>query len=320
MKTRQARLTLLCGLAWAGVAGAAEITLWEAPGFRGHTYSSHQTIANFDDVGFNDRASSVVIRSGSWQLCSDAYFRGRCVTLAAGEYPSLASMGLESSVSSVRELSGWSGGGGGGGASRARVILYEGGGFSGRPYDVDGPVMNFDPLGFNDRARSMIVNEGTWELCADAQFGGYCQRFGPGRYANLGSLSGQLSSMRPAGGAGGGGGGWGGGPRAILYERAGMSGRSFVMGNQVMANLDGTGFNDRASSLRVEGGYFVFCTDANFGGECRTFGPGDYPTLPRGMENRISSGRRINESYPYNAAPNWSAPPQAPVETWSGGR
>jgi hypothetical protein len=99
-----------------------------------------------------------------------------------------------------------------------------------------------------------------------------------------------------------------------------MSGRSFVIGNQVMANLDGTGFNDRASSLRIEGGYFVFCTDANFGGECKTFGPGDYPTLPRGMNNQISSGRRINESYPYNAAPNWSAPPQAPVETWSGGR
>jgi hypothetical protein len=99
-----------------------------------------------------------------------------------------------------------------------------------------------------------------------------------------------------------------------------MSGRSFVIGNQFVANLDGTGFNDRASSLRVEGGYFVFCTDANFGGECRTFGPGDYPTLPRGLENRISSGRRINESYPYNAAPNWSVPQQAPVETWSGGR
>ncbi len=318
MKMLPARLLLLCVFAVAGIASAAEITFWEGPGFRGRTYSSNQTIANFADVGFNDRASSVVIRSGSWQLCGDAYFRGRCVTLGPGEYPSLASMGLENSVSSVRELGGWSGGGGGGGGgggNRARVVLFDGGNFSGRNYDVNGTVPNFEPLGYNDRANSMIVHEGTWELCGDAQFGGYCQRFGPGRYATLGPLSGQVSSMRPAGGGGGGGGGgWGGGPRAVLYEGQGMSGRSFVIGNQVVANLDGTGFNDRASSLRVEGGYFVFCTDSNFGGECKTFGPGDYPTLPRGMNNAISSGRRINESYPYNAAPNWSAPAQAPAQ------
>ncbi len=312
MKTSPARLLLLCTLALGGVASAAEITLWEGPGFRGHSYSSNRTIANFGDVGFNDRASSIVIRSGSWQLCSDAYFRGRCVTLAAGKYPSLASMGLENSVSSVRELPDRLGGG----ASRARVVLFDGANFSGRTYDVTGPVANFEPLGYNDRARSMIVQDGTWELCRDSQFGGYCRRFGPGRYANLGSLSGQVSSMRPQGGRGGAG----GGPRAVLYEGQGMSGRSFVLGKRAMANLGGTGFNDRASSLRVEGGYFVFCTDADFAGECRTFGPGDYPTLPRGMNDRISSGRPVDESFPYNAAPDGSAPPQAPVDTGAGGR
>ena len=301
--------TLLLGSLWlAGAASAAEITLWEGPGFRGRSFSASQSVPNFADVGFNDRASSVIVRNGNWQLCSDNYYRGRCVTLRAGEYGSLTAMGLENAVSSIRELGGWSGGGSG-----ARVVLYEGGGFSGRAFNVDGPVANFDPLGFNDRARSMVVNDGTWELCADAQYGGYCQRFGPGRYANLGSLSGQLSSMRPAGAGGGPGPGWGGGPRAILYEGTNMTGRSFVVGNQVMANLAGTAFNDRASSLRIEGGYFVFCTDADFAGECRTFGPGDYPTLPPGMNNRISSGRRIHQSYPYNTAPDWNAPAQAPV-------
>ncbi len=300
---------LLCSfLLLAGGASAAEITLWEGPGFRGRSFSASQSVANFADVGFNDRASSVIVRDGTWQLCSDAYYRGRCVTLRPGEYGSLQAMGLENAVSSIRELGGWSGGGGG-----ARVVLFEGGGYSGRAFNVDGPVPNFDPLGFNDRARSMVVNAGTWELCADAQYAGYCQRYGPGRYPDLGALSGQLSSIRPAGGPGGGGPGWGGGPRAILYEGPNMSGRSFVIGSQVMANLEGTGFNDRASSLRVEGGYFVFCTDANFSGECRTFGPGDYPKLPAGMNNRISSGRRIHQSYPYNASPDWNAPPQAPA-------
>ena len=36
----------------------------------------------------------------------------------------------------------------------------------------------------------------------------------------------------------------------------------------------------------------------------RTFGPGDYPTLSW-FSNRISSGRRISNEYPYNSAPQW---------------
>ena len=57
--------------------------------------------------------------------------------------------------------------------------------------------------------------------------------------------------------------------------------------------------------MRVERGYWMFCTDANFEGECRTFGPGDYPSLPGGMGNRISSGRKVNDEYPYNQPPRW---------------
>ncbi|MBK7791498.1 MAG: beta/gamma crystallin family protein [Betaproteobacteria bacterium] len=96
----------------------------------------------------------------------------------------------------------------------------------------------------------------------------------------------------------------GGGSRAVLYQGTNLSGRSFVIENY-MPNLDGTGFNDRGSSLRIERGYWMFCSDANFEGECRTFGPGDYPTLSHGLNNRISSGRRISSEYPYNRSPNW---------------
>ena len=53
-----------------------------------------------------------------------------------------------------------------------------------------------------------------------------------------------------------------------------------------MPNLNTTGFNDRASSLRVQSGYWIFCSDSEFRGECRTFGPGDYASLP-GMNNVI---------------------------------
>ena len=52
----------------------------------------------------------------------------------------------------------------------------------------------------------------------------------------------------------------------------------------------------------------MFCSEPNYDGECRTFAPGDYATLPPGLDNRISSGRRISSDYPYNQPPNWGRP------------
>ena len=98
----------------------------------------------------------------------------------------------------------------------------------------------------------------------------------------------------------------------MLYEGPNLSGRTYVLDAEVLPNLDRAGFNDRASSLRIEGGYWLFCSDINFHGECLTFGPGDYPTLPRSLNNRISSGRRIGASVPLQpeselAALAWAA-------------
>ncbi|MEO8675226.1 MAG: beta/gamma crystallin-related protein [Casimicrobiaceae bacterium] len=303
------RHLLFAATAATAATAGAQVTFWDGPAFAGQSFTANQTISNFADVGYNDRATSAVIRGGSWQLCGDAYFRGRCVSLDPGQYPDLGAVGLSYAISSARPLTGWPEGGvvGGGGG---RVVLYDSSGFIGRTYDVNGIVANLDGTGFNDRALSMVVHEGTWQLCVDANFDGYCQTFGAGRYANLGRLSGMLSSLRPVGAGGGGsgvgGGGWGGGSRAILYEGPNLTGRTYVVSSQVLPNLDGTGFNDRATSLRVEGGYWIFCSDANFNGACQTFGPGDYPYLPGGLNNRISSGRRVSGGYPYNSTPNWS--------------
>jgi hypothetical protein len=71
-----------------------------------------------------------------------------------------------------------------------------------------------------------------------------------------------------------------------------------------MQNLGTTGFNDRASSLRVESGYWIFSSESEFRGQCRTFGPGDYTSLA-GLNNVISSGRRISNDYPYGEKPDW---------------
>ena len=198
------------------------------------------------------------------------------------------------------------------GTASANVTFYEGENFTGREITINQTLSNFDTTRFNDRARSAIVNSGQWEVCVDADFRGGCQVLGPGRYADLGSLASRVSSARPVADtvvAGHGDrrhmqGNYTG-ARATLYEGRNLSGRSFSLSNNVMTNLDGTGFDERVSSLRVEVGYWVFCSDANFGGECRTFGPGDYTSLPPGLGNMISSGRRISDAYPYSQNPTW---------------
>jgi uncharacterized protein YcfJ len=80
----------------------AQITFYEADGWRGRTFSANQPVRDFARAGFNDRASSVVIDRGQWEVCEDANFRGRCVVLRKGSYESLSGMGLNDRISSVR--------------------------------------------------------------------------------------------------------------------------------------------------------------------------------------------------------------------------
>ena len=192
-------------------------------------------------------------------------------------------------------------------ANADSITFYEDHDFRGRNLTAERPVTDFDRNGFNDRFRSAVVHEGRWEICFDANFSGSCSTLAPGAYPDLGAYAGRISSARPTDAS------YGSNrsaernrnrdARATLYEGPNLSGRPYAL-NDMMQNLGTTGFNDRASSLRVESGYWIFCSDADFRGECRTFGPGDYASLP-GLNNTISSGRRISNDYPYRDRPNW---------------
>lgn len=198
-----------------------------------------------------------------------------------------------------------------GSAAADSITFYQDDHFRGRQFTADRPVSNFARDGFNDRVHSAVVHEGRWEICVDADFGGSCGVLAPGAYPELGAYAGRISSVRPVDGRHSGNRGdergRGRNARATLYEGPNLSGRSYSL-DETMPNLGPSGFNDRASSLRVESGYWIFCSDSAFRGECRTFGPGDYASLP-GMNNVISSGRRISDAYPYQERPDWQREP-----------
>jgi uncharacterized protein YcfJ len=83
---------------------SAQVTFYEHQNFEGRSFTTQQKVQNFERFGFNDRSSSVVVLRERWEACEDAKFRGRCVVLRPGRYPTLAAMGLNDRVSSVREL------------------------------------------------------------------------------------------------------------------------------------------------------------------------------------------------------------------------
>jgi uncharacterized protein YcfJ len=99
---------LKMALAVAGVAlatqAAAQITLYDGEGFRGPAFTADRAIYDFDPLGFNDRARSLVVNGGTWQVCEDSQFRGRCVVVQPGNYDSLRSMGMSGRISSVRPV------------------------------------------------------------------------------------------------------------------------------------------------------------------------------------------------------------------------
>ncbi len=85
---------------------AAQIVFYEYEGFRGRTFAANGPVSNLDGTGFNDRASSAIVQRGEWQVCEDAYFRGRCLVLRPGQYGSLGAMDINNRISSVRPISG----------------------------------------------------------------------------------------------------------------------------------------------------------------------------------------------------------------------
>ncbi|MGL6108964.1 MAG: beta/gamma crystallin-related protein, partial [Rubrivivax sp.] len=182
-------------------APPAQLSFYEAEGFAGRTFTTQQDVGDFRREGFNDRASSVVVAGGQWEVCDAVGFRGRCVVLRPGQYASLAAMGLNDSVSSVRAVNA---------PARddmhrapappvsAQVTFYEQEGFSGRTFSTQQDVDDFRRQGFNDRASSAVVVGTRWEVCDAVGFNGRCVVLGPGQYASLAAmgLNDSVSSVR----------------------------------------------------------------------------------------------------------------------------
>lgn len=287
-------------LALAAVAVAtqamAQVTFFEQEGFRGRSFTTESQVNNFERFGFNDRASSVVVTRESWEACENAQFGGRCVVLQPGQYPSLAAMGLNNRVSSVRAARNAAPA-----PAAPQITFYENEGFTGRSFTTDTQINNLNRNQFNDRASSVVVAGVPWELCEDNRFRGRCVVLRPGQYPSMKAmgLNDRVTSVRiasrdarddenryaPAAAAG----------QVTFYERNGFAGRSFTT-VQPIDNFVQNNFNDRVSSVVVAGGPWELCENVRYGGRCVVLRPGQYPSMASmGLNDRVSSVRAVSQ-------------------------
>ncbi len=196
LKTTLGALALAC----SGLA-MADVTFYENDNYGGRAFTVHDPIDNFQRIGFNDRASSVVVTGRPWEVCDDAGFRGHCYVLRPGNYPSLSSMGLNDRISSAREVdrdgnipdNRWAPP-----PLPGQVTFYERDNFRGRSFSTTSDIVDFRRAGFNDRASSVTVVGESWQACDDAGFNGRCVFLRPGNYPSLAAMgmNDSISSVR----------------------------------------------------------------------------------------------------------------------------
>ncbi len=214
-------LAAAAAVLFAGLAQAAttEFIVFKQNNFRGPSQTIKGQVENLPGGGFGREVSSLIVRGGYWEVCSRDHFKGDCYVLGPGEYPSL-SPALHDRVVAIRFL--------GTDSKHARRVakeerrearqerrddrreareerreqrqaqgaidLFGQPDFRGRSVRVEGNTPSLGQL--DDRASSMIVHEGTWQLCTRPGYEGRCETFGPGRYPQIAGLDDRVSSVR----------------------------------------------------------------------------------------------------------------------------
>ena len=166
--------------------GYSGITVYEHPDFRGDSVTFRDAVPDLRQHGLNDRISSIDVDGNqAWEVCRDVNFEGGC-RVFQGTIDDLRSEGWNDRISSMRAVGfargntnrggvwnngrgadnrggAWNNGRGNRNSRESRLVLYDRPNFRGDSRDVLNSATNLGSAG--DRARSIQVYGGTWELC-----------------------------------------------------------------------------------------------------------------------------------------------------------
>nr|WP_321439415.1 beta/gamma crystallin-related protein [uncultured Hyphomonas sp.] len=83
--------------------GPPALILYSGANYSGEVREIYDPIHALPNLRFNDRARSIAVLSGQWEVCQHSDFTGRCVFLRY-DVPDLAWYGLAGEISSVRPV------------------------------------------------------------------------------------------------------------------------------------------------------------------------------------------------------------------------
>ena len=248
--------------------GGSGITVFADRDFRGAAATYRSDMPSLART-FNDRISSIRVGPGEeWEVCDQENYRGRCVTIT-GEERDLRQNSWDNMISSIRRVRA----GGGypgpfpGPGNQSYIILHMDTNYRGSQTRYTDRTNNL--FAMNNRAESITVGRGRWELCDQIGFGGRCVIVDRSM-SDLSSvgMNRVVQSVRPVGYEG---------PNPnpnpnpgiysiTIYDRANYRGTptSFERADR--------NINKRLGSLQIGGGNWVICDGPNFTGQCMSVG------------------------------------------------
>jgi hypothetical protein len=193
-----------------GNFGYSGITVYEHPDFRGESVTFRNAIPDMRETGLNDRISSLEVDGNqAWEVCRDVHFGGGC-RVFQGSIDDLRSEGWNDRISSMRAVGfargnnsnrgGVFGNPRGNAQNRnSRLVLFDRPNFRGDARNIQNGATNLGSVG--DRARSIQVYGGTWELCDGASRNARCVTVSDSvsDLRNLGFRNGVTSAREVAG-------------------------------------------------------------------------------------------------------------------------
>jgi hypothetical protein len=99
------------------------VWLYDGTNFTGQRLEISYDMPNLDSIRFNDRVDSLIVAPGeTWEICEDAYYRGRCEYIEGEAVGSLYQYRFANTISSLRRADyGWGGAGSGNRPGRFRI-------------------------------------------------------------------------------------------------------------------------------------------------------------------------------------------------------
>jgi Beta/Gamma crystallin len=270
--------------------GGVGLTVYTDYNFRGKSATLREQVADFKNLGLNDVVSSLRVAPGEqWEICENANFKGRCITVS-GEEVQLTPGNWGDIISSARRIatgvvvpptttSDW------------YVVLFDQRSYRGNPTNYKTPTALLGE--YDNRAQSVTVGKGVWEFCDGARFTGRCVTLDKSS-ADLGTygLLSNVSSLRPVTSAA---------PTApsewyvVLFDQRTYRGNP-VNYKQEISNLRAQA--DRAQSVTIGNGVWELCDGADFTGRCVVLDKSVPDLGTYGLLNRVSSLRPVRQQQP----------------------